>query len=57
MDQDQYDQLLAYLREGIFPSNLSQNRKESLRRECKKFTVKDDGLLYFKDEKKLFFCR
>ena len=56
MDQDQYDQLFAYLREGIFPSNLSKNKKGSLRRKCKNFPVKDDGLLYFRDEKKYFFA-
>ena len=45
MEEEEYCSIKSYLCSGEFPVNLSKRDKDSLRRKCKKFVVKD-GLLY-----------
>ena len=47
-----YDIIFAYLKEGYIPKDLTKNKRDALRRKCKNFIVKSDGLLYFKDKRK-----
>lgn len=49
VEQEQYDQILAYLRTGNMPIHLSKNAKDSLRRKSKSFIAKD-GMLFYKDK-------
>ena len=51
MEQVQYDGIVSYLRTGSFPSSMTKNEKDSLRRKAKNFLVKD-GLLFYRDKKK-----
>lgn len=51
MEQVQYDKIVSYLRTGNFPSSMTKNEKDSLRRKAKNFVVKD-GLLFYRDQKK-----
>ena len=51
MEQRQYDRIVGYLRTGSFPSSMTKNEKDSLRRKAKNFVVKD-GLLYYRDKRK-----
>ena len=51
MEQGQYDRIVGYLRTGSFPSSMTKNEKDSLRRKTKNFAVKD-GLLYYRDKTK-----
>ncbi len=51
MDQQEYDLLYEYIRRKEFPTTISKNKKDSLRRKSKQFEVMEDGLLYFKDKK------
>ena len=51
MEQAQYDRIVGYLRTGSFPSSMTKNEKDSLRRKSKNFVVKD-GLLFYRDKKK-----
>ena len=47
MEEEDYGSIKSYLCSGEFPVNLSKRDKDSLRRKCKKFVVKDgSGLLY-----------
>ena len=50
MEQEQYDQILAYLSTGNMSIHLSKNAKYSLRRKSKSFITKD-GMLFYKDKK------
>ena len=50
MNQGEYDRIFAYLHTGKASSDLTKNERDSLRRKCKKFVVKD-GLVYFRDKK------
>ncbi len=50
MDQFVYDSILAYLRTGQLPQELSKNQKDALRRKSKNFLEKS-GLLFFQDKK------
>ena len=52
MDQEQYDLIYSFVRDKQFPAHLSKNRKDSLRRKCKRFVIKSDGLLYYRNQKK-----
>ena len=54
MEQAQYDRIVGYLRTGSFPSSITKNEKDSLRRKSKNFKnfVVKDGLLFYKDKKK-----
>lgn len=52
MDQEEYDLVFSYIRDGKFSTDLSKNKKDSVRRKCKSFIVKEDGLLYFRNKKK-----
>ena len=51
MEQSQYDRIVGYLRTDSFPSSMTKNEKDSLRRKAKHFVVKD-GLLFYRDKKK-----
>ena len=51
MEQVQYDRIVSYLRTGSFPSSMTKNEKDSLRRKAKNFVV-IDGLLFYRDKKK-----
>ena len=37
MEQVQYDGIVSYLRTGSFPSSMTKNEKDSLRRKAKNF--------------------
>ena len=50
MDEQQYSELLKYLRTGEFPQGLQKNKVDILRRKKKKYITKN-GLLFFRDEK------
>ena len=52
MDQKQYDLIFSYIRNGQIPASLSKNKRDVLVRKCKKFVVKEDGLLYYQNTKK-----
>ena len=51
MDQQEYGRICAYLRTRELPDELSKNKKDALRRKCRKFVLKD-GLLHFQDKKR-----
>ena len=43
---------MSYLHIGSFPSSMTKNEKDSLRRKAKNFVVKD-WLLFYRDKKKV----
>ena len=43
---------MGHLRTGSFPSSMTKNEKDSLRRKEKNFVIKD-GLLFYRDKKKV----
>ena len=45
---EEYDQIRAFLREGILPSNINGKEKYAWKLRCLKFSVIDNEL-YFKD--------
>ena len=49
-DQGNYDVLYTYLTSKKLPEKLTKNERDSLKRRCKSFFVKD-GLLYHRDRK------
>ena len=51
MEQQQYELLFSFLRDGKFPTSFTKNEKDVLRRKSKKFLVKHDGLLYYQNKK------
>ena len=51
MDQQEYGSICDYLRKRELPDGLSKNKKDALRRKCKKFVMKE-GLLHFHDKKR-----
>ena len=50
MDQEKYDVLFTYLTRKKLPEKLKKNERDTLKRKCKSFVVKD-GLLYHRDQK------
>jgi len=51
MQQEEYDILYNYIQDSKFPQSLTKNKKGALPRKSKKFVVKDDGALYYRDLK------
>ena len=47
MEQEEYDNLMAYCCNGTVPNLSTKNSKDSFRKKAKKFVVKE-GSLYFK---------
>jgi hypothetical protein len=51
MEEEEYDRILSSLKTRVLPTGLTKNQKDSFRRKCKQFVVKDDALFY-RDHKK-----
>ena len=51
-DELEYKLLSSFITDKTLPSNLSKNKRDSLRRKAKGFVLKSDGLLYFRYKKK-----
>ena len=51
MEQKEYDRIVGYHKTKTLPAALTKNQRDSFRRKCKHFVLKE-GLLYYRDVKK-----